>query len=193
MLDKQFKMVTRREAEKLNVAMYTNYGHTLRGVWGGLKNPKNYSIEEFNDFVYDESMMSLLGAQLQHNVNYKNIEDVQDVVQRCTIEDIQIGILSNAPERWCKTICDVYGVPISKDLFFTSDHSLFLERPQRLKPDRTLMKDIASIIQPSYVMYVDDSLCNIESAMHLGWLSRQHTHKIESLEATVFGYKGKRT
>lgn len=153
--------VSMSDAEAISTNLYKKYGHTLRGMWELYGTPDEFSVKDFNDYVYDDEMINMLSTQLAGS---ELDEDLNKYTKLCrhNYSDVQFGIFSNAPLCWCKPIVAHYGLKVTPDLVYTSSHVLF---DKRLKPDVSLFKDIANdILQADNelpIRFIDDSDINI--------------------------------
>lgn len=190
---KRKRAVPLDEALVLSDNLYKNFGHTLRGVWG-LYGRRDHSLTEFNDFVYNKSIMNLLNTYLHFSAEVEwQADNVRKLTKECAKRDYHIGIYSNAPLNWCSTICNYYGLDIDSDLMYTSSHPLFLTSYERLKPDPGLYADIASNMRAKYsfkvkqresykpdameIRFMDDSLTNLAPVVFTKeWVPLHYKH-----------------
>lgn len=148
------------DAERISDNLYVKYGHTLRGMWQIYGCEREFPIEDFNEYVYDDDMINMLTAQLAGS---ELNEDLKQYVRLCkhNHDDVKFGIFSNAPTSWCRPIVSHYGLEINPFMMYTSSHSLF---GQRFKPDASLYEDIATTIAMDHelpIRFIDDSEVNI--------------------------------
>ena len=146
-----------------NNMIYKSYGHTARGLSIIYNNP--YEIRDFNEYIYNSSMIDELKSHLVKNVTeIKNIKkELVPLLNHCKENDISIYLLSNAPSEWCVEISDVLSLHIPFTNIITSDWILF---NHRLKPDRGLYNDVYNYIEfkekeKVFIYYIDDSEINL--------------------------------
>jgi FMN phosphatase YigB (HAD superfamily) len=170
--------ISEAEAAVLSENMYKSFGHTLKGMWAVYGSQKDFDIDDFNDYVYDSNTLKTLSTYLYYSDDIRlQVENIERIVKKCGDQDIPIGVLSNAPASWCKLICKRYDLEIPPDIFFTSNHPLFHTATQRLKPDRTLYTDIASVVNSEQIVFIDDSIINLAPVTFTkGWVPIQYKY-----------------
>lgn len=162
------------QASEINTMLYTNFGHTHRGL-RELYGKQIPSIAEFNKSVYDKDLISYLTLHENDEVLKVRAEQVRRLVEYATSHNIPCYLFSNAPDIWCNTILEMFSMttllPSSHRL--TSSHPVFQEK--LLKPDSALYANVATYIEQTHrdnmqLVFVDDSLVNLAPILHSsGW------------------------
>lgn len=136
------KLPEAKDPIKVNQLLYQRYGHTARG----LKSAFEIDTSDFNEFVYDKSLLSHLGHVLMTS-EFK--EDAKIIRQLGKEWDIRL--FSNAPLDWTLPIADCLGVAVSYDGTF-------------LKPDPRAFSKFPRDIRK---FYVDDAMPNLVTAGYM--------------------------
>jgi len=128
----------------VNATLYLAHGHTARG----LKNTFGIDASDFNEFVYDKSLMSHLSEVLEKEEFQRDAEVIHSLTQK----GWEVTLFSNAPYEWVHPVSLAINDTIKircpgPDL--TTAH---------LKPDPAFYKEFDEC-QGYY--YVDDSLKNL--------------------------------
>jgi FMN phosphatase YigB (HAD superfamily) len=152
------KRITLSEANQLSLNLYKRYGHTLLGL-RSMYSKLAFTIEDFNEYVYDDELINMLGTSL---IGSKS-SGLNEYVRMCqhNHSNVAFGIFSNAPLCWCAPITSQYNLNVDNSLLYTSSHAIF---DQRLKPDISLYNDVAAAIlidNEAPIRYIDDSDVNI--------------------------------
>lgn len=156
--------VTPIEATFITEHTYQRYGHTLHGLRDIYGKDDDLSLEAFNAFVYNESVVDM--AVRTHTTDHP--AGVSSFMRRCDAFGIRVGILSNAPKQWCDRIIENLDIQdsICKDMYFTSSHPIFTNDGQRLKPDTCLYVDVETQVKLAVghdndIIFIDDSIVNL--------------------------------
>ena len=171
-LDAIIPGITYDQAEHINRALYTTYGHTLIGMNRVFKTET--SIQEFNSSVYDSTTLSYVHHFQDDKEVNKRANEVRQVLERCHMNRMPVYIFSNAPICWSRTVLDVIGLPIPTEFILGSDHPLF-ERGGQLKPDVGLYNEVSRLMTYRHssdheLVFVDDSLMNLRPCVNKqGW------------------------
>lgn len=163
------------QAAEVNTLLYSNFGHTHRGM-RELYGKQAPSLTQFNQFVYDNDLLSYLTIHEQDELLKKRRDQLRSLVETALSKNIPCYLFSNAPDIWCNTVLDM----MSMSTFFpspnrlTSSHPVFQEK--LLKPDKTLYQNVATFIEQTHrdaameLVFVDDSLVNLAPILHSsGW------------------------
>lgn len=161
-------------AETMNKHLYTTYGHTLTGLNKVFQ--VNKTIEEFNDYVYDDVTMNYVPNFKEDPLLTTRGKDVRKVIEKCKKNNIPIYIFSNAPIKWCKMMTKMMDLSIDSDKILGSDHLFFTEQ-QMLKPIPHLYHRIDDMIQHRFhqeheIIFIDDSMINLFPSINMkNWKS----------------------
>lgn len=160
--------ITYDQAEHINRALYTTYGHTLIGLNRVFKT--DTSIQEFNSSVYDSTTLAYVHHFQDDREMNKRANEVRQVLERCHMSRVPVYIFSNAPVCWSREVLDVMGLPISTEFILGSDHPLF-ERGGQLKPDIGLYNEVSRLMSYRHsndheLVFVDDSLMNLRPCVN---------------------------
>jgi FMN phosphatase YigB (HAD superfamily) len=128
----------------VNATLYLAHGHTARG----LKNTFGIDASDYNEFVYDKSLMEHLYEVLEEEAFRRDAEVIHGLTQK----GWEVTLFSNAPYEWVRPVSLAINDTIKircpgPDL--TKAH---------LKPDPAFYKEFDDC-QGYY--YVDDSLKNL--------------------------------
>jgi FMN phosphatase YigB (HAD superfamily) len=126
--------------------LYKRYGHTARG----LKSAFEIDTKDFNEFVYDKSLLSHLDHVLMSNQFKDDAEIIRELSTKW-----ETRLFSNAPLDWTLPIADRLGVSVSHDgLFVKPDPRAFSKFPRDVRK-----------------YFVDDSMANLTTAGYMqGWV-----------------------
>lgn len=136
------KLPEAKDPTKVNRLLYQRYGHTARG----LKNAFDIDTEDFNEFVYDKSLLSHLGHVLMTQQFKDDAETIRELSKTWDTR-----LFSNAPLEWTLPIADRLGVSVSYDSMFT-------------KPDPRAFSKFPRDIRK---YFVDDALPNLATAGYM--------------------------
>ena len=140
------KLPDAKDPSKVNRLLYKRYGHTARG----LKSAFEIDTKDFNEFVYDKSLLTHLDHVLMSN----QFKDDADIIRELSTK-WETRLFSNAPLDWTLPIADRLGVSVSHDgLFVKPDPRAFSKFPREVRK-----------------YFVDDSMANLTTAGYMqGWL-----------------------
>ena len=128
----------------VNATLYLAHGHTARG----LKNAFGIDASDYNEFVYDKSLLAHLSEVLEKDEFVRDAEIVHDLTQK----GWEVTLFSNAPYEWVR--------PVSLAI----NDSIKIRCPgpdltkAYLKPDVNFYKEFDECLG---YYYVDDSLKNL--------------------------------
>ena len=128
----------------VNATLYLAHGHTARG----LKNAFGIDASDYNEFVYDKSLMAHLSDVLEKDEFVRDAEIIHGLTQK----GWEVTLFSNAPYEWVRPVSLAINDTIKircpgPDL--TKAH---------LKPDVNFYKEFDDCLG---YYYVDDSLKNL--------------------------------
>jgi FMN phosphatase YigB (HAD superfamily) len=129
----------------VNRALYLAHGHTARG----LKKAFGIDASDYNDFVYDESLMAHLADVLDTEQFRLDAATVNSLTER----GWPVTLFSNAPYQWVQPVARAINDQV-KIRCPGPDTSV-----ANFKPDRAFYKEFDSACESYY--YVDDSLKNL--------------------------------
>ena len=140
------KLPEAKDPSKVNRLLYKRYGHTARG----LKSAFEIDTKDFNEFVYDKSLLSHLDHVLMSNQFKDDAEIIRELSTKW-----ETRLFSNAPLDWTLPIADRLGVSVSHDgLFVKPDPRAFSKFPRDVRK-----------------YFVDDSMANLTTAGYMqGWV-----------------------
>lgn len=150
----QSKLPECRDPRKLNQVLYLTHGHTARG----LTHSFGIKTSDFNDFVYDKSLMEHLGSVLSTHEFQDDAKEIRDFSKK----GWKVTLFTNAPAQWGTSVARAIG------------DDVFLKCPgndvnkSSLKPDASAFTDFP---KTQTHIYVDDSLKNLGTAR---WLPNWH-------------------
>lgn len=128
----------------VNATLYLAHGHTARG----LKNAFGIDASDYNEFVYDKSLLAHLSEVLEKDEFVRDAEIVHDLTQK----GWEVTLFSNAPYEWVR--------PVS--LAINDTIKIRCPGPDitkaHLKPDVNFYKEFDTC---KGYYYVDDSLKNL--------------------------------
>ena len=129
-----------------NKFLYLTHGHTAKG----LKNAFGIDASDFNDFVYDKSLMT----HLSNVIDSKNFRLDASTIHSITERGWPVTLFSNAPYQWVQPVA----------LSINDQVKIRCPGPDtsvaHFKPDPAFYKEFDSC--ESYY-YVDDSLINLST------------------------------
>jgi FMN phosphatase YigB (HAD superfamily) len=140
------KLPDAKDPSKVNRLLYKRYGHTARG----LKSAFEIDTKDFNEFVYDKSLLSHLDHVLMSNQFKDDAEIIRELSTKW-----ETRLFSNAPLDWTLPIADRLGVSVSHDgLFVKPDPRAFSKFPREVRK-----------------YFVDDCMANLTTAGYMqGWV-----------------------
>jgi len=157
-----------RELEKYNKKLYSEYGHTLKGwmednVEYTKQIKKEYMIQLFNRYVYNDEILNDLETYIRSNEFKQIYEEINHAVSICKSNNIFIGLFSNAPETWCNIVANNINIPFEN--VYSSDHEL-LQQDMLYKPHIDAYMHVMQDIQNKdnkiqELIFIDDSLKNL--------------------------------
>lgn len=120
--------------------LYKKYGHTGRGL------AKTFGIDtrDFNEFVYNKSLMTHLAEYLEGRQFQEDAEDIHKLIQD---DGWKVTLFSNAPECWTRPI----GLAIDSRVRIARDDKF-------LKPEAGAYTKFGK--KKDYI-FVDDSILNL--------------------------------
>jgi len=174
------KLATYNEAKLVNKSLYSNYGHTLRGmhkVWqkeyqeDSLQQLYLESYNAFNDIVYDSDSIDNLHSYMKSVEFFEQSQKIVELCLECKSKDIPVMMFSNAPFKWCEPVAmkleNIYGEGIFQDII-TPGNIAF--HPYLHKPDKQLYVNVEEQVQQSLqgssktktkLIFVDDTMINL--------------------------------
>ena len=133
-----------KDPAAVNRILYLAHGHTARG----LKNAFGIDASDYNEFVYDKSLLAHLSEVLEKDEFVRDAEIVHDLTQK----GWEVTLFSNAPYEWVR--------PVS--LAINDKIKIRCPGPDitkaHLKPDVNFYKEFDTC---KGYYYVDDSLKNL--------------------------------
>jgi len=165
--------------QEINNALYQTTGHTVIGL-----NRLGFKVspQAFNKVVYDT--FDYTAFKNIGQTHKRDIDDLCKLADFCSPNDIYLGIFSNAPDTWCKTILQAMSAQLSEipTMSCVTDNNL--------KP----LDDTYDIIEKNILnkfskfTFVDDKILNLLPVMENQkwtkiWLS-------ESKQDTVYNIRG---
>uniref|UniRef100_A0A6C0BDX6 Haloacid dehalogenase-like hydrolase n=1 Tax=viral metagenome TaxID=1070528 RepID=A0A6C0BDX6_9ZZZZ len=129
-------------ADLINTNLYKTYGHTVEGL-----NACGYNttIQEFNDYVYDDFPFD----------TYKETIEIPSKKN--------VYIFSNAPREYCKGLMSE-----NTNVTFIQD----VIGCDILKPNKKIYDDITNTFVGDVIVFVDDTLVNlIPSENYINWIN----------------------
>lgn len=141
-----------QSAERLNKYMYRRFGHTLLGMTEVYGKEVDFSLKDFNAFVYD-------GLELQQEDFYAVKSELMEwkvFANKMKQHGIPVYIFSNAPNEWCLKFID------EKDFAgFTLD--LVAEpKEMMLKPKRHVYDNLDKKFMGKKIYFIDDKIKNMQ-------------------------------
>lgn len=136
---------------QINNEMYESYGHTVIGLRAlGF----DADINEFNHYVYDRiDMGSLRDVKTTHK---RDIQQTKEMLAHVKHKEIEVRLLTNAPDVWCQTILSMMGVdPIEK-----------ISTLGMLKPENSCFNHVEQLFpMDQKFIFVDDKIINLRGVM----------------------------
>ena len=133
-----------KDAAAVNRTLYLAHGHTARG----LQNSFGIDASDFNDFVYDKSLMAHLHEVLGKEEFVRDAASIHELTQK----GWEVSLFSNAPYEWVR--------PVS--LAINDKIKIRCPGPNlataHLKPEASFYKEFDDCLG---YYYVDDSLKNL--------------------------------
>jgi FMN phosphatase YigB (HAD superfamily) len=136
------KLPEAKEPSKVNDVLYMRYGHTARGLTDAF----GIDTRDFNEFVYDDSLM----YHLDHVLMSDTFKDDSDIVRNLS-KQWDTRLFSNAPLKWTLLVAERLGVSVSHDGMF-------------LKPDP---RAYTRFPRDNRKYFVDDSMTNLITAGYM--------------------------
>jgi len=133
-----------KDPAAVNRTLYLAHGHTARG----LQNSFGIDSSDFNDFVYDKSLMAHLSEVLEKEEFQRDAEVIHGLTQK----GWEVTLFSNAPYKWVHPV----GLAINDTIKIRCPGPDLTKA--HLKPDPAFYKEFDDC-QGYY--YVDDSLKNL--------------------------------
>lgn len=144
---------------ELNKSLYESSGHTVIGLQ---KLGYDVKVHEFNQFVYDHINYTSLADFASSNKNL--VHDMLALKDFCDNSGVSLGIFSNAPNQWCKTILHY----IDPDLETIPTLSYITDN--YLKPSDACYKHAQRAFRSyKHVTFVDDKMINLVSPRISSW------------------------
>lgn len=138
------KLPESKDPREVNRILYLAHGHTATGLNTAFK----IDVSDFNEKVYDASLMEHLASVISEPKFQEEAEQIHDLTE----SGWNITLFTNAPEIWAKPVALAIGDVVN------------IKCPKALKPSVEAFKDFPA--HHTHV-YVDDSLKNIGAARGL--------------------------
>ena len=147
---------------RMNEIGYKTLGHTSMLIDNSTK-----CVQDYNDYVFDEATLLYTRNNLT-SYDYKLLDDISNCLQK---NDKRIGLFTNTPLRYCKTIIDplLQNTDLKHSFYanaFTSDTGL-------LKPNDNFYECVDSTLyisnteMPSEVYFIDDTFLNVNKVFEI--------------------------
>jgi FMN phosphatase YigB (HAD superfamily) len=150
-----------------NKFLYLTHGHTALG----LKNAFGIDASDFNEFVYDKSLMT----HLSNVIDSKKFRLDAETIHSLTERGWPVTLFSNAPYEWLRPIALAINDRV-KIRCPGPDTSV-----AKFKPDPAFYKEFDSCDE---YYYVDDSLMNLKTVS--GWPNWRPFHFTERKETHLW-------
>jgi hypothetical protein len=138
------KLPNCKEPAAVNRTLYMAHGHTARG----LKNAFGIDASDYNEFVYDKSLMAHLKEVLEKETFMRDAEVINGLTQR----GWEVTLFSNAPYEWVHPV----SIAINDTIKIRCPGPDLTK--SYLKPDVNFYKEFDTC---KGYYYVDDSLKNL--------------------------------
>lgn len=170
-LKPQVSTIEYQQAENINKILYTTFGHTLTGLNKIFY--MEHSIQDFNNYVYDDNMMKFLSTfENELNINDR-IKEIRFLLECCEKKNVPVYIFSNAPNKWSEMIVEISKLSIEKQNIIGSDHKMFEDKMEQfLKPYHPMYRRVQMLINEKHAEYpemifVDDAMMNIKPCFYM--------------------------
>lgn len=144
------KMPEVKAPAQMNEILYSNYGHTAKG----LRKAYKINTDDFNKFVYDKPLHDHLWSVLSGTQFQKDAEQIHSLIK----DGWTVRLFSNSPLEWA--------LPVASAI---SDEVMVVYNERLLKPDIEAYTQFSDKVKH---VFVDDNLRNLMPAW---WLLNWHT------------------
>lgn len=167
------------EAKKINEIAYAKYGHTMLGL-ADMCPELDLSVRDFNDFVYERSVIAAAAASIGFDPYDRAPEDARRFLRYCDDVGVETYLFTNAPSDWVRMVRDVCGLEFGDDRILSTDDLALHRGEPALKPTLASFAHVGKRLRErgddARVFFVDDSAANCFMSQHyMGW----PTHKFE--------------
>ncbi len=159
-----------QEALQMNKLLYTEYGHSYRG----LRKVFHYHkpIHHFNTVVYNRDVVQdvLDTANQKDTQQYTQYIHMQQMILKCLNEGVPVYLFTNAPLLWCKAVLSASGLDkfIPDENVLSCDHDVMLSYDaDGFKPVYPVYETVERYVQyrerlnDPIFMFVEDSFKNL--------------------------------
>ena len=140
-----------RSAQRLNKSVYMERGHSVFAT--------GKSIDEYNDFVFDEHMIDSELYHLYDREDTMRLRNLKAIKERYKLNLI---LCTNTPMRYCERILSLSGMKFTE--LFSEDYSFTSDKLQSLKPQNEFFEHIEDQLPFYTIHFFDDSVLNMEAA-----------------------------
>ena len=134
------KLPLAKDIYKIRTMLFKRYGHTGRG----LNKAFGINTDDFNNEVYDKSLMSHLYGYIDSQTFKNDAEDIHNLIQK---DGWKVTLFSNAPVEWVTPV------------------ALGIDHRVNIPPDRYFLKPeagaYAQFPKKHKYVFVDDTINNI--------------------------------
>ena len=156
------------DAQEINQVLYTEFGHTLKGL------QKVYGVRQtyadFASFVYDRATMDAMRTCADDAVMTTRSDQTARLARLCLQQDIPMYLFSNAPSKWCFAALRLMHLlgprAIPETNVLCSDHPVFTDRSS-MKPNEQVYDNVEMHLQQTLhdadvdMVFVDDTFGNL--------------------------------
>ena len=147
----QSKLPECKDARNVNRILYLTHGHTAKGLTHSFR----IDTSDFNDKVYDKSLLDHLGDVICAADFQAEAKEIHDF----THKGWNVTLFSNAPKVWCRRVAQAIGDDV---------YMRYAGTDGPFKPEADAYKDFS---KAQTHVFVDDSLKNLGTAR---WLPNWH-------------------
>lgn len=156
------------DALKVNKLLYTEYGHSYRGlrkVYGFDK-----SIHHFNSTIYTQEALDMVhnsNNDINQHIHYMML---RQMMLRCQHKGVPVYLFTNAPTVWCKAVLGASGLDkyIGDENIISCDHDVMLfHEDDGFKPVDVVYNTVKTFVsnthhmdEPTYI-FIEDSFKNL--------------------------------
>lgn len=145
------------KALHLNKLLYTEYGHSYRGLCKVFNFDK--SIHHFNTAVYTPDVIQSVEDTDKDTIQHIHYMQLRQMVMRCKHEGVPVYLFTNAPLIWCKAVLATSGLDkfIPDENIISCDHdTMILHKDDGFKPVDVVYNTVEHFVKS--VHYLDDPL-----------------------------------
>lgn len=149
--------VSSNQALSINKLLYTEYGHSYRGLRKMYNIDK--SIDHFNTCVYTHDVLQSVESSDHDMLQHLNFMQLKQMVLRCQCEGVPVYLFTNAPLQWCRSVLKVSGLGryIPEEHVLSCDHDVMtFHEDDGFKPVDAVYDTAQKFIENMH--YLDDPI-----------------------------------